>query len=295
MKAHANLLRRTELRTPAKPDQPRTVRNLALFTLVTLASGWLGLGLDRWMNNPPDQPLGTLLWLIAPLSAALLLRAFGGDGWRDCGLWPVWRGNALWYAVSVLLYPVVAVLMVLVGRAFGLITFPAFNFSALLTAFALGLLPAVVKNIFEEFAWRGYLTPRLHALGVAGLVNHSVVGVVWAVWHLPYYLFFLDRGILAAYTALPMWAFLVMTFVGILALALVYGELRLLTNSVWPAVLLHAVSGALAYPLAVQGFIQIAPGMDWLVSPGPHSLLSILASIFIGCGLYWRRTRRVVV
>ncbi|MGQ0604868.1 MAG: CPBP family glutamic-type intramembrane protease, partial [Anaerolineales bacterium] len=255
--------------------------------------GWLGYGLDRAMNNPPDQQLGTLLWLIAPLSAALLLRALGGDGWVDFGLRPALRGNAAWYAASVLLYPVVAALVVLIGRAFGWITFPDFTFSALLASLAMGLLPAFIKNIFEEFAWRGHLAPGLQALGVSDWANHLGVGVVWAVWHLPYYLFLLDRAVLTAYTSLPMWAFLLMTFVGILALALVYGELRLLTNSVWPAVLLHTVSGALAYPLAVDGFVQIAPRMDWLISPGPHSLLSILASILIGCGLYWLRTRRV--
>jgi ABC-type spermidine/putrescine transport system permease subunit I len=62
------------------PEHKRTVRNLVIFTVVVLASGWLGYGLDRWMNNPPAQQPGLLLWLITPLITALLLRAFAGDG-----------------------------------------------------------------------------------------------------------------------------------------------------------------------------------------------------------------------
>lgn len=64
------------------PDaqRKRMIRNLVIFTVVVLASGWLGYGLDRAMNNPPEQRLGMLLWLVLPLITALLLRAFGGRG-----------------------------------------------------------------------------------------------------------------------------------------------------------------------------------------------------------------------
>ena len=39
----------------------------------------------------------------------------------------------------------------------------------LLWVFAFGLAPSFVKNVFEEFAWRGYLTPKLHSLGIERL------------------------------------------------------------------------------------------------------------------------------
>ena len=38
--------------------EKRTVRNLVIFTVVVLASGWLGYGLDRLMNNTPSGQQG---------------------------------------------------------------------------------------------------------------------------------------------------------------------------------------------------------------------------------------------
>ena len=46
---------------------PHTLRNLLIFTFVTVTAGWLGLWLDRQMGlTPGQQGLGTLLWLVAP-------------------------------------------------------------------------------------------------------------------------------------------------------------------------------------------------------------------------------------
>ena len=65
-----------------------TVRNLAIFIIVVLTIGWIGRGLDVLLDNPASESLGILLWLIAPLGASLLLRAFAGDGWKDFGIKP---------------------------------------------------------------------------------------------------------------------------------------------------------------------------------------------------------------
>jgi membrane protease YdiL (CAAX protease family) len=142
-------------------ENKRTVRNLAIFAVVVATSGWLGYGLDRLMNNPPTQQLGLLFWLIAPLGTVLLLRAFAGDGWKDFGLRPALRGNVIGYAVSLLIYPVVGALVLLIGGLLGLVTFPSFSLALLFSVFGVGLIPSFVKNIFEEFSWRGYLTPKL--------------------------------------------------------------------------------------------------------------------------------------
>ena len=142
-------------------DRQRTLRNLTIFTIVVLASGWLGYGLDQAMNNPPEQRLGLLLWLVLPLLTALLLRAFAGDGWKDFGLRLGRPGSAVWYAASLLIYPLSATVVLMVGAALGLVTAPNFSFGLLLSVVAGGLAGAFIKNIFEEFAWRGYLAPKL--------------------------------------------------------------------------------------------------------------------------------------
>jgi len=158
-------------------ERKRTARNLVIFTVVVLASGWLGYGLDRLMNNPPEQQLGLLLWLITPLITVLLLRAFAGDGWKDFGLRPALKRNAIWYVASLLIYPLVAVLVLAIGGILGLVTAPNFSLNLLLSVFAGGLIASFIKNIFEEFAWRGYLAPKVYSLGLNAYVGHAIVGL----------------------------------------------------------------------------------------------------------------------
>ncbi len=273
-------------------DRKRTIRNLIIFTVVVLASGWLGYGLDRVMNNPPDQRLGMLLWLVLPLITALLLRAFGGDGWRDFGLWPNLRGNWQWYAASLLIYPLTAVFVLGIGALLGLVSAPSFNLGLLLTVVAGGLVGAFIKNIFEEFAWRGYLAPKVYGLGLDNYLGHIIVGVIWGAWHIPYLLFMLDRSVVAATTTQSMATFVPMAIISLAGASIVYGELRLLTDSLWPALLLHTVGNALVDVLVVQGFVRLAPGSDWLVSPGHQSLLTLVAFVAVGVALHRARRQR---
>ena len=78
-----------------------------------------------------------------------------------------------------------------------------------------------------------------------------------------------------------------MMFAGVAALSIVYGEIRLLTGSVWPAVLLHSVT--FAAPLFLPGYITVAPSAEILVSPSPGSALSIYIYGSIGLALYRHR------
>lgn len=271
-----------------------TVRNLAIFTIVVITIGWLGHGLDVLMGNPALESLGMLLWIIAPLGTSLLLRTFAGDGFKDFGLKLHLKGNVVWYGASLVLYPVVTVCILLIGSGSGLITFSGFSFTTsglFLQAFALGLLPMFLKNIFEEFAWRGYLAPKVYSLHLNDYVGHLLVGLVWGVWHIPYYLFFLDRAVIQDYTSLDLPVFIPLAIVVIISYALVYGEIRLLTNSVWPAVLIHMVEDAFVNPLLLDGYIRIKPGMDILVSPGV-SIISIILFSAIGVGLRQLRKRK---
>lgn len=160
----------------------KTVRNLTIFIIPVLVSGWLGRGLDVLMGNPSAESLGMLVWIITPLGVTLLLRTFAGDGWKDFGIKPNFRGNGLWYVVSILVFPVLTALVLIVGGGLGWVRFPNLSlnsFSLLLQAFALGLLPQFIKNIFEEAPWRGYLAPKVYSLGLNDFVGHAIVGLVW--------------------------------------------------------------------------------------------------------------------
>jgi len=274
-----------------------TIRNLAIFTIVVLAIGWVGRGLDILMGNQASESPGMLLWLITPVAISLLLRAFAGDGWKDFGVKPNFRGNVTSYVIALLLYPVLTALVLIIGNGLGWITFPNLSLNTLgfiLQAFALGLLPQFIKNIFEEAAWRGYLAPKIYSLRLNDFIGHLIVGLIWGAWHIPYYLFFLDRAVLQNFTTLDLAIFIPLAIVVMISWAMVYGEIRLLTNSIWPAVLMHMVEDAFLNQLFTEHHIQIMPGTDWLVSP-VNGLISIFFFIALGVGLRQWRKRKMSV
>jgi len=274
-----------------------TVRNLTIFIIAVLSIGWIGRGLDLLMHNPSSEGLGILLWLITPLAISLLLRAFAGDGWKDFGIKPNFRGNALWYIIAFLVYPVSTACILIIGRGLGLITFPNASLSILglvFQTFALSLLPHFLKNIFEEAAWRGYLAPKVYSLHLNDFVGHIIVGIVWGAWHIPYYLFFLDQAVLQDFTTLNLAYFIPLSIVVMISWSMVYGEIRLLTNSIWPAVLMHAVEDALLILLISDHHIQILPGTDWLISP-MSGLISVVFFIAMGIVLNKMRKRNMPI
>ena len=274
-----------------------TIRNLSIFIIVVLSIGFIGRGLDVLMDNPSSEGLGILLWIITPLGASLLLRAFAGDGWKDFGIKPNFKGNAAWYVVALLIYPVSTACILIIGSGFGLITFPNSSLSTLglvFQAFALGILPLFIKNIFEEAAWRGYLAPKVYSLRPNDFVGHLIVGLVWGAWHIPYYLFFLDRSVLQEFTTLNLAAFIPLAIVVAISWAMVYGEILLLTKSIWPAVLMHAVEDGLLITLIADHYIQILPGTDWFISP-MSGLISVIFFLAIGVGLRQLRKRKMLV
>jgi membrane protease YdiL (CAAX protease family) len=169
-------------------------RNLVIFGLAVLGLAALGRIIEPF-TVPPGADTGTsglgqLLWIVAPVAVMLLLRLFGGDGWRDLGLRPNLRGNGLWWWVSVLVFPLVIAVSVLMGAALGGLTLNSAASAGLIGVFLTALASAAVKNLFEEFAWRGYLAPKLYSLNLNIWLSHVLVGLVWGAWHLPFaYLF----------------------------------------------------------------------------------------------------------
>ena len=285
---------KTKRMTIQNQSNRTTIRNLVIFTTIVLAIGWIGRGLDVLMDNPSSEGLGILLWIASPLVVSLLLRAFAGDGWKDFGVKPNLRGNLRWYVVALLVYPVTTACILIIGRGIGLITFPNPSFSTLGLvglAFASGIPLLFIKNIFEEAAWRGYLAPKVYSLRLNDFVGHLIVGLVWGAWHIPYYLFFLDQP-LQDFTTLNLATFIPLSIVVMISWAMVYGELILLTKSIWPAVLMHAVEDALLIQLFTGRHIQILPGADWLISP-MSGLISVVFFMAIGIGLRQSRIRKI--
>jgi membrane protease YdiL (CAAX protease family) len=273
-------------------DRKRTKRNLIIFTVLVLGLAALAGVVEPLTVPPGAEPgtsgLGQLLWIIAPLGVMLLLRIFGGDGWDDFGLRPHFKGNGFWWLVSVLVFPVVITLSVLIGALLGGLELDVNLFPTFVAALLTALISAMIKNVFEEFAWRGYLAPKVYSLNMNIWLSHAIVGMVWGAWHLPFVF------VLWPYlTPNMLWYFVPLLLVGTFSQSVVYGEIRLATGSVLPAWAMHTIGNGIGNALLLSSLIQLAPGRELWVSPGAESVISIVLMFAVGYWLHRRRRKSI--
>ena len=269
----------------------KTVRNLILYVLAFNIVGWLGYFIAVGGGTVDTMGLGNLVWLAAPLLLSLLFRLFSKD-WKDIGLKPHFKGNGKWYLVSILIFPVIITIVLLMGRIFGAISFANFNIGLFLGTLAAMLIQYFIKNILEEFAWRGYLTPKVNAIVKKPILGHLLVGLIWGTWHIPYYLGLLDQASLAGYTSQSMGIFLPLVILGMTLAGILFGEIRLITGSTWPALLMHTFSNMLIMALLTEGFVEISPTAELLFTPSWEGLLTMILITAAGLWLYRQRAQK---
>jgi membrane protease YdiL (CAAX protease family) len=264
-------------------NRRKTVRNLIIYVIVFNVLGWLG-----WMvaqdGSADALGLGNLIWLAAPLLVSLLLRLFSKD-WRDLGLAPHFGGNGKWYLFSVVVFPLIVTAVLLIGSLFGGIFLANFEGSLFLQALGAIFVSTFIKNILEEFAWRGYLTPKVNALVKNRIAGHLLVGLIWGIWHIPYYLGLLDQATLASYTSQSLATFLPMIVLGTTLAGIIFGEIRLITGSTWPAVLMHTMSNIVILTLLLDGYVSVS---NALFTPSWEGVLTMIFITVAGVWLYRR-------
>ncbi len=269
----------------------KTKRNLIIFIVVVLLCGWLGVLVDRVIpEQPKGDTLGMGIWLVLPLLTTILLRTFAGDGWRDVGLLPNLKDNLKWYVFSLFVYPVVTSIVLLISYVFGWMDFSKFNINTVVSVFVGGLLPQFVKNFFEESVWRGYLTSKLSRLKVNDFWLYLIVGGVWGAWHIPYFLVFLSESDIIDVLPVNRWLFTLVGIVTMICWTVMYTEIYLMTKSIWPLVLMHMTEDALVNPLILDGYIKIAQGKEFLVSP-TAGIITTLLYLMVGLMLRMKRKR----
>ncbi|MGG4395820.1 CPBP family intramembrane glutamic endopeptidase [Paenibacillus thiaminolyticus] len=234
--------------------------------------------------------VNTLLYMMTPAIAALLMMFLvTGEGWRKPGWTSLglfrfgWRGMlpALVIPLAIMLLSYGTVWLagladIHIPDQFG--GYPWSCFPLILFATFLGNI--VTTSLGEELGWRGYWLPLLvRACGErrAYLIN----GFIHGVWHLP--IIWLT-GLYHSEQA-PWYASL-MIVLSCLALAPVIGRLRLRTDSVWPASVLHTAHN-LSWNV-LSGVTAAGSPLVYYIS-GDNSLMITLCygmiSLFI-----WART-----
>lgn len=264
----------------------KTKRNLIIFIIVTLSCGWLGVLLDSILTEQPEgNSLGMGLWLILPLLTSLVLRITAHD-WKDIGLKLNLKGNGLWYLTSVFLFPLVMLMLTFAASLFGMVEIKALSVSACLSAVLAAIPGNIVKNIFEEFSWRGYLSPKLEALRINDWMLYLVTGLVWSLWHAAYYLVFLPDSF---FTAISRPAMLLSGCVIMTGWSIMFVEIQRLTNSVWPCVILHTMEDAVPTALVTLGELITFSRNGALWFEPVSGILPNL--VFIAAGLWLRHIR----
>ena len=265
-----------------------TIR-LSVFTALTLASGWIGLLVDDALGDAHSMKgQGSLVWIMTPILAGAVL-ALSDPSLRRSYAASWLPGRLRAYGVAISVVPLSFVVAIAVGWAAGVLS-PA-GLGAFGSAVAANVPGTVLKNVAEEGAWRGYLTPALLRRRLPDPAVWLVVGVVWGVWHLPYYLWFLDESLIRSVYDVPPIIFALIGVGSTICWAPLFTELRILSGSIWPGLIAHSIANLSNTPLTLGG-LPIKPGWELLVSP----MIGIIPNAIVlaaGLGLWARRTGRL--
>ena len=138
------------------------------------------------------------------------------------------RLGARWYVAIVATVALTTLSQIGLNRLLG----NRFDFG-LFVAQLPSLLPLIVIGpLSEELGWRGFLLSRLQAK-LGALYSSIVVGIAWAVWHLP---LFAIPGTSQRELGLPFFGFLI----GLVAISIIMTWFHNNTRgSVWTAVVFH--------------------------------------------------------
>jgi membrane protease YdiL (CAAX protease family) len=237
-------------------------------------------------GDPAMASVGMSLGALGPLLMAALIRRLSGQGWKNAGLSPRMAQSGHWYIFALLYTPALIGLIGLAAVSFGLAELAATSapaLHALLKILGITLGPMLFLSVSEEFGWRGYLEPALLAVNRNSLLNHIFVGFVWGTWHFPVLVFAPGN------TTTPLQ--LVMVVLGCVALAIIYGQMRLRSGTVWPCVVLHAVSNSAFVAVGSAGLLEFDPGTAVFVSLSSTSLAIVAAWWMTGLFVFARAPR----
>ncbi len=159
---------------------------LLLYFSLTFIISWVFFVGAAMLSGPLAFPV-RLIGVFAPalVALALIARAEGSAGVaRLLNRIVVWPEAARWYAFALGFMIAIKLTAAVLHRVMTG-AWPTFGNDALVLMLAVTIVSTPVQA-GEEIGWRGYALPRLAAR--FGLAPASIVlGVIWAVWHLPFF------------------------------------------------------------------------------------------------------------
>ena len=262
---------------------------LAIFIFITITAGFFGYLLDQVLTDQPEgKSLGMGIWLVLPFLTGTVLRIINKD-MKQMGVRPYFKHNLKWYAVAVLAFPGIMMIIIIVAEIAGSLIVGEIELKALFVLMVTTFLANCIKNIFEEFAWRGCLVPYLEKTGMNDWCLYFFSGLIWGMWHIMYYMFFLPDEYFTE-TSRPMTV--VLGIVLMIFWSPLFVEMRRLTKSVWPCVILHSMEDAVPNMLFVTAnVLQIKEEYSVMLDP-ISGILPTMLVFLMGLGLRKCRMKR---
>ncbi len=274
----------------------RVLIEIIIFSLITLISGWLGVIIDKVIGEKAGGgqleggSLGELIWLILPLLTAIILRVLSKD-FKDAGLRLNLKTKWVWYLVAVGIYPVLCILLLVIGSITKSIDFHVLKLDLSISTLAPMLGQLVFLKLFEELPWRSFLAQKLLSLKGNDWLVYLINGFVWSSWHFAYYQVFLpdsyfeQGGIMEGFTRSSV---CIIATVVMILWSVMYVELFRLAKSVWPCLLVHIIEDLLLMYVFTSWNDAIIPGRRFLMDTN-FGILSVI--VLLGAGLILRSIR----
>ena len=154
--------------------------------------------------------------------------------------------------------------------------------------FLAGWLAALFTNqggLLEELGWRGYAWPVLARRFASPLLAAVVLGVAWALWHLPREIVPIASGQFDLGRLLTEQALFIVSCIGMTVVAVSF--VNLLGGSVLPAIMIHGTLNYLYLGFetartGVRSEMTLAPNLFWIVA-------ALITLLVVGRDLGWRR------
>lgn len=246
---------------------------------------WFSKSIDQ---RPEMAGLDFLLWLAVPAAFCALYLSLGRI-WPSAGLMPKLKGQGGWFLFALTLPMALAGVLLLVNQVFGVVSLdPDLMARGVLIGLA-SLAGLFVKNILEEFIFRGFLTGRFAHTVSAGLQGHLLTGVFWSLWHVVYWTALLPTGKIAEVSGLSTPLFVIVGFAALCLQSILLGELRLITGSIWAGVVLHTMNNAIFAWLVAAQAVPHGGLKAILLTPIDIGLIYSGLMALIGVALWHRR------
>lgn len=271
-------------------------KGIAIYLLIAFGMAWafwcvpMSLGMTLRSSL---YPLILLPGAFAPAIAAIIVRKWvTREGFADAGLRLHFQRNWRYYLIAWLSPLAVVAVIVIIAVVLGL-SQPDFSLERFINSIApgrenllssiplslrfplvgivQGLILAIIATPIlwgEEFGWRSYLQIRL--LSHRPILAAAATGLIWGVWHYPINLQgynYPNHRILGLFI-FPIWTVL---------LSVIFGWLRLRTNSIWTASLAHSATNAIGGSLTLLLFMG---GQNWIMVGYPGLLSWIPLGVF---------------